>query len=190
MMFFLVFKSPAEGRTRILRPNEPFAQFTVIPEESDFELIEMSDEEAAERELQASAHPRKPRYPLRGHSMDIGIGHGFRRDLPAHSWRGEKTSAALARRGVDQCSAARRLSICRGSPGLHHLRVRQPAVASRSRAVRLSVGIGLIGTSSVIVMVVMMMVPVMVAMMMVPVVVMVMMVPVVVVVMVVMIVLR
>jgi hypothetical protein len=53
MMFFLVFKSPAEGRTHIFRPNEPFAQFTVIPEESDFELIEMSDEEAAERELQA-----------------------------------------------------------------------------------------------------------------------------------------
>lgn len=53
MMFFLVFKSPTEGRTHIFRPNEPFAQFTVIPEESDFELIEMSDEEAAERELQA-----------------------------------------------------------------------------------------------------------------------------------------
>jgi hypothetical protein len=53
MMFFLVFKSPAEGRTHIFRPNEPFAQFTVIPEESDFELIEMSDEEAAERELRA-----------------------------------------------------------------------------------------------------------------------------------------
>ena len=53
MMFFLVFKSPAEGRTHIFRPNEPFAQFTVIPEESDFEFIEMSDEEAAERELQA-----------------------------------------------------------------------------------------------------------------------------------------
>jgi hypothetical protein len=27
--------------------------------------------------------------------MDIGIGHGFRRDLPAYSWRGEKVSAAL-----------------------------------------------------------------------------------------------
>ena len=53
MMFFLVFKSPAEGRTHIFRPDEPFAQFTVITEESDFELIEMSDEEAAERELQA-----------------------------------------------------------------------------------------------------------------------------------------
>ena len=53
MMFFMVFKSPAEGRTHIFRPNEPFAQFTVIPEESNFELIEMSEEEAAERELQA-----------------------------------------------------------------------------------------------------------------------------------------
>ena len=53
MMFFMVFKSPAESRTHIFRPDEPFAQFTVIPEESDFDLIEMSDEEAAERELQA-----------------------------------------------------------------------------------------------------------------------------------------
>ena len=53
MMFFMVFKSPAEGRTHIFRPNEPFAQFAVIPEECDFELVKMSDEEAAERELQA-----------------------------------------------------------------------------------------------------------------------------------------
>ena len=53
MMFFVVFKAPAEGRTHIFRPNEPFAQFTVIPEESNFELVEMSVEEAAERELQA-----------------------------------------------------------------------------------------------------------------------------------------
>jgi hypothetical protein len=53
MMFFMVFKSPAEGRTHIFRPNEPFAQFTVIPEECDFELVKMSEEEAAEREMQA-----------------------------------------------------------------------------------------------------------------------------------------
>jgi hypothetical protein len=53
MMFFMVFKSPAEGQTHIFRPSEPFAQFTVIPEECDFELVKMSDEEAAERELQA-----------------------------------------------------------------------------------------------------------------------------------------
>jgi hypothetical protein len=53
MMFFMVFKSPVEGSTHIFRPNEPFAQFTVIPEEFDFDLVEMNVEEAAERELQA-----------------------------------------------------------------------------------------------------------------------------------------
>jgi hypothetical protein len=53
MLFFMVFKSPVEGSTHIFRPNEPFAQFTVIPEESDFDLVEMNVEEAAERELQA-----------------------------------------------------------------------------------------------------------------------------------------
>jgi hypothetical protein len=53
MLFFMVFKSPVEGSTHIFRPNEPIAQFTVIPEESDFDLVEMNAEEAAERELQA-----------------------------------------------------------------------------------------------------------------------------------------
>jgi hypothetical protein len=53
MMFFVVFKSPAEGRTHIFRPDEPFAQFIVIPEKSEFELQPMGEEEAAERELQA-----------------------------------------------------------------------------------------------------------------------------------------
>lgn len=32
MLFFMVFKSPVEGSTHIFRPNEPFAQFTAIPE--------------------------------------------------------------------------------------------------------------------------------------------------------------
>jgi hypothetical protein len=53
MLFFVVFKSPPEGRTHVFRPGEPFAQFTIIPEECDFELVEMSEEEAAERELQS-----------------------------------------------------------------------------------------------------------------------------------------
>ena len=53
MMFFCVFKAPAEGRTHIFRPKEPFAQIIVIPEEADFELEPMSAEEFAERELQA-----------------------------------------------------------------------------------------------------------------------------------------
>jgi hypothetical protein len=53
MIFFVVFKAPPEGLTHIFRPGEPFAQFVAIPEESDFELVQMSEEEAAERELQS-----------------------------------------------------------------------------------------------------------------------------------------
>ena len=52
-MFFCVFKAPAEGRTHVFRANEPFAQIIVIPEEANFELEHMGEEEAAERELQA-----------------------------------------------------------------------------------------------------------------------------------------
>jgi hypothetical protein len=53
MMNFALFKSPAEGQTHIFRPNEPFAQIIVIPAESEFELVEMGEEESAERELQS-----------------------------------------------------------------------------------------------------------------------------------------
>jgi hypothetical protein len=53
MVNFMVFKSPQEGCTHVFRPGEPFAQVIVIPEESEFELVEMTEEEAAERELQA-----------------------------------------------------------------------------------------------------------------------------------------
>lgn len=53
MVFFCVFKSPAEGRTHIFRPGEPFAQILVIPEDSSFDLQPMTTEEAAERELQS-----------------------------------------------------------------------------------------------------------------------------------------
>lgn len=52
MMYFCVFKSPPEGRTHIFRAGEPFAQILVIPEEANFELVEMDLDEAAERELQ------------------------------------------------------------------------------------------------------------------------------------------
>jgi hypothetical protein len=53
MVNFMVFKSPPEGRTHIFRPGEPIAQVVVIPAEPDFEIVEMSEEEAAERELQS-----------------------------------------------------------------------------------------------------------------------------------------
>jgi hypothetical protein len=51
MMSFMVFKAPPEGRTHIFRPGEPMFQIIIIPVEADFELQEMTEEEAAEREL-------------------------------------------------------------------------------------------------------------------------------------------
>jgi hypothetical protein len=53
MLFFMVFKSPAEGQTHIFRPGEPMAQILVIPETAEFELTEMTDEEQADRELRS-----------------------------------------------------------------------------------------------------------------------------------------
>jgi hypothetical protein len=53
MIYFLVFKSPPAGGVHIFRPGEPFVQLLILPEESDFDLVPMSEEEAAERELQS-----------------------------------------------------------------------------------------------------------------------------------------
>jgi hypothetical protein len=53
MIFFLIFKTPRDGCGHVFRPGEPFVQFSFIPEEPDFELIPMAEEEAAERELQS-----------------------------------------------------------------------------------------------------------------------------------------
>ena len=53
MMFFTVFKAPPEGGTHIFRPDEPFAQIIVIPEEANVVLSPMDEQECAERELQA-----------------------------------------------------------------------------------------------------------------------------------------
>ncbi len=53
MMFFVVFKAPAEGQTHIFRPDEPFMQVTIVQAEAKFDLVEMPEDEAAERELQS-----------------------------------------------------------------------------------------------------------------------------------------
>jgi hypothetical protein len=50
---FVVFKAPGEGQTHIFRPDEPFIQFTIIPAEAKFDLMEMPAKEAAERELRS-----------------------------------------------------------------------------------------------------------------------------------------
>lgn len=53
MMYFMVFKAPDEGRTHVFRKDEPFMQVSIVPAEADFDLVPMSEEEAAERELQS-----------------------------------------------------------------------------------------------------------------------------------------
>lgn len=53
MIYFVVFKSPAEGQTHIFRPGEPFIQITVVAADDKVEIVEMPAEEAAERELQS-----------------------------------------------------------------------------------------------------------------------------------------
>jgi len=51
MIAFVVFKSPPEGRTHLFKPGEPFMQMLFVPAEPEFALLEMNEEEAAEREL-------------------------------------------------------------------------------------------------------------------------------------------
>ena len=51
MISFVVFKAPPEGVTHVFRQGEPFMQFVILPADPRFELVEMDEEEAAEREL-------------------------------------------------------------------------------------------------------------------------------------------
>ena len=53
MTYFLVFKAPPEGGVHVFWPGEPFVQILVVPEDAGFELVPMSEEEAAERALQS-----------------------------------------------------------------------------------------------------------------------------------------
>ncbi len=51
MISFVVFKAPPEGRTHVFRPGEPFMQIIFVPAEPQFQMVEMNEEEAAEREM-------------------------------------------------------------------------------------------------------------------------------------------
>jgi hypothetical protein len=53
MIYFVVFKAPPEGQTHIFRPGEPFMQMGIVPADTSLDLVEMTAEEAAERELQS-----------------------------------------------------------------------------------------------------------------------------------------
>ena len=84
MMYFMVFKSPDEGRTHIFRPGEPFMQVTIVPAEAEFELVPMSEEEAAEREMQGRRIYASRQHAGGGLAMDVGDQHSVRRNLPSH----------------------------------------------------------------------------------------------------------
>ena len=53
MIFFVVFKSPTEGQTLIFRPDEPFMQISIVQADDKIDIVEMPEDEAAERELQS-----------------------------------------------------------------------------------------------------------------------------------------
>jgi hypothetical protein len=53
MINFVVFKTPLEGQSHIFRPGEPMLQVTIVQPDAGPELVEMPEEEAAERELQS-----------------------------------------------------------------------------------------------------------------------------------------
>jgi hypothetical protein len=53
MVFLLVFKAPPKGGVHVFGAGEPFAQILILPEETAFDLVPMSDDEAAEREMQS-----------------------------------------------------------------------------------------------------------------------------------------
>ena len=53
MVNFVVFKAPAEGQTHIFRPGEPFLQVSLVEPDLKLDLVEMPEDEAAERELQS-----------------------------------------------------------------------------------------------------------------------------------------
>jgi len=61
MISFVVFKSPGEGQVHIFRPGEPMLQILLLPVTCDFNLVPMTEEEAAEREIRGRRiHASRP----------------------------------------------------------------------------------------------------------------------------------
>jgi hypothetical protein len=86
MIYFVVFKAPAAGQTHIFHPGEPFLQITLVRPDEVINLVEMPEEEAAERELQ-SRRIHASRDAVGRNAVDVRYPHGFRRHLPPHSRR-------------------------------------------------------------------------------------------------------
>jgi hypothetical protein len=53
MMFFCIFKAPPPGATHIFRRGEPFISLIALPADPALELEPMTEDEAAQREMQA-----------------------------------------------------------------------------------------------------------------------------------------
>jgi hypothetical protein len=53
MMFFCIFKAPPKGVTHVFRKNEPFLSIIALPTDSQLDLQPMTEEEGAQREMQA-----------------------------------------------------------------------------------------------------------------------------------------
>ena len=102
MMFFAVFKAPAEGRTHIFRPNEPFAQIIVIPEEACSNSSRWTRRNPPSASFRRGAsmpigrrcrpEPNGPRRPTRCSTAPIGIFTARRRKRPAQALSRIKTS--------------------------------------------------------------------------------------------------
>ncbi len=52
-VFFIIFKAPEPGQTHVFRYGEPYAQIVVVPASAEHQVVAMTEEEAAERELQS-----------------------------------------------------------------------------------------------------------------------------------------
>ena len=53
MMSFVIFKAPPSGVTHVFRAGEPFMQMLFVPAEPEFDLVPMTEEQAAEREVRS-----------------------------------------------------------------------------------------------------------------------------------------
>lgn len=51
-IFFVVFKNPFPGQTLVFRKGEPYAQVLVVPKKINYDVKQMSSEEAEERNVQ------------------------------------------------------------------------------------------------------------------------------------------
>ena len=100
MIFFLVFKSPPEGKTHIFRPGEPFAQILDRSRGGDVRPCPHVGRGGSRARIAVPAHLPEPRHVIRRDRMDVGDEHGFRRHIPTYSRRRERKGEAAPLTGA------------------------------------------------------------------------------------------